>query len=98
MLVTVSARKSELKSAKITLIAIVPTNSPTLPGIRAIGAKANVVVRVDPNSGTARWRTVRVIAAEGVIPWCRRSCTSSTMTMALSIKSPKAMIRPVTDI
>jgi hypothetical protein len=42
-LITVNENTNEAKIARITLVAIEPTNSPAGPGISAIGAKANAV-------------------------------------------------------
>ena len=94
----VSARKNELPTARITLRAIGPTNSPAPPGMSAMGAKAMQVVSVEPNSGTARCRTAPDTASAAGAPPARRWRTSSTTTIALSISRPRAMIIPVTDI
>jgi len=59
--------KSEKISAKITVVAIVPTNSPTLPGSRKIGRNATTVVKVEPSNGTNKWLTVPAIAAAAVL-------------------------------
>ena len=94
----VIARNSELKIARITLIAIAPTNSPAGPGIKAIGAKVSAVVIVEPRSGSASNRTLRETAAAGLSPSRNAFEVSSTMTIALSISKPNAIINPVTDI
>ena len=82
----------------MTLIAIAPTNSPAGPGINAIGANDRQVVSVEPKSGPAKWLTLLPTASPGSAPSCIRSATSSTITIALSISKPRAMISPVTDI
>ena len=94
----VIAKKNELKIAMMTVIAIAPTNSPAGPGINAIGAKASAVVTVDPNSGQNKCNTLLETAVLGGKPERRCPEVSSTITIALSISKPSAMIRPVTDI
>ena len=84
--------------ASTTLIAMPPTNSPASPGISTMGMNARAVVRVEPPSGTARARTEPPTAASTESPLPSRVRTSSTMTIALSIIRPRAMISPVTDI
>ena len=84
--------------AKITLIAIVPTNSPGGPGKVAIGRKAIAVVNVEPSNGTAKCLIPATMEAERLFPASMRQRTSSTITIALSINKPKATIKPVTDI
>ena len=85
--VIVRARKKELPTARITLRAIGPTNSPAPPGMSAMGAKAMRVVSVEPNSGTARCRTAPDTASAADAPDTRRWRTSSTTTIALSMSN-----------
>ena len=70
---TVIARNSELNNARITLTAIVPTNSPTAPGMRASGMNASAVVTVEPSSGIARCRVLATMADFGFEPSRSRS-------------------------
>ena len=94
----VIANANELKIATMTLMAIEPTNSPAGPGIKAIGANANAVVSVEPSNGKNKWLTDLATAAVAFNPIRSFDETSSTTTIALSINSPSAMIRPVIDI
>jgi len=84
---TVIAKNRLLKIAITTLVAIDPTNSPAGPGINAIGANANAVVSVDPNSGSARCLMLAETASLADLPFLILIVISSTMTIALSIKS-----------
>ena len=57
-----------------------------------------MVVRVEASNGRNSRRTLTSMAWAGARPACRSLLYSSTTTMALSINSPMAMIRPVSDI
>ena len=62
---TVKARMKLALTAKITEMPIIEMNSPAAPGIRAIGAKAKIVVSVEAASGANRWRTAWSSAPSG---------------------------------
>ena len=76
-----------------------PTNSPVGPGISISGMNARIVVNVDPRSGTARCAEA---FGHGLAAGSRYtgtpSVTSCTVMMAVSISSPNATIKPVTEI
>ena len=52
--IIVKESNKELHKAKMTLRAIVRTNSPVLPGSSTIGIKARIVVRVEASKGIVK--------------------------------------------
>ena len=94
----VIASTNELLIAMITLIAIAPTNSPAGPGISAMGAKAKRRRDGRAEQRNGQMSHARAHRLRPAIPRRSFSVTSSTITIALSISRPRAMIKPVTDI
>ena len=52
---TVKDRVRELIKARMTVVPMVPINSPVPPGEVAMGIKAMMVVRVEARRGINRW-------------------------------------------
>ena len=94
----VIASANEAIRARMTLPPMEPTKSPTLPGMSTMGAKASTVVTVEASSGTKRCCTDAETASAGESPRSRCFFTSSTTTMALSMRRPSATTIPKIEI
>jgi len=66
--ISVMESSSEAIIESMTAMPILPTNSPVPPGINTMGMKVRAVVKVEAAKGTARWRTVAVMASAGFNP------------------------------
>ena len=90
--------KNDAARASTTDVAIGPTKSPIAPGNRNTGMKPRIVVSVDASNGTKRCDSALRRAWRRSSPASSFFLTSSVITIALSIRSPIAMIMPKIDI